>query len=74
MAQWIGCMVSIKCFEKGTYQGEILNATNSKITLGKVFCDGIPCDSTEVTILLVMFYILSACSKCLFKVVSVKPL
>ncbi|KAL1513148.1 hypothetical protein ABEB36_002602 [Hypothenemus hampei] len=45
MAQWIGCMVSIKCSEElGTYQGEITEADQYKITLIKAFCDGFPCN------------------------------
>ncbi|XP_018327835.1 enhancer of mRNA-decapping protein 3 [Agrilus planipennis] len=49
MAQWIGCMVSIESV-KGTYQGEIVAATGSEITVTKAFCDGIPCDLPAVTI------------------------
>ncbi|XP_066144739.1 enhancer of mRNA-decapping protein 3 isoform X2 [Euwallacea fornicatus] len=44
MAQWIGSMVSIKCCEElGTFQGEICEANQNKITLTKAFCDGFPC-------------------------------
>lgn len=51
MAQWIGCMVSVECVNnKGIFQGEIISATNSSITLTKAFCDGIPCDRQEVHI------------------------
>lgn len=51
MAQWIGCMVSVECaHNKGTYQGEIIAATNSIITLTKAFCDGIPCDTENIYI------------------------
>lgn len=51
MAQWIGYMVSIKCCEDlGTFQGEIVSATNSIITLTKAFCNGFPCDRSEVHI------------------------
>lgn len=51
MAQWIGYMVSIKCIDDvGTFQGEILTATNSEITLTKAFCNGFPCSETEVKI------------------------
>lgn len=49
--QWVGCMVSIKLVnDGGTYQGEITVATDEKITLTKAFCDGIPCESPEVTV------------------------
>lgn len=49
--QFIGCMVSIKCMDdRGTYQGEIIAATNSEITLTKAFCDGIPCETPEITV------------------------
>lgn len=51
MAQWVGYMVSVECTNnKGTYQGEIISATNSTITLTKAFCDGIPCDTEKVNI------------------------
>lgn len=51
MAQWIGFMVSVKCIgDVGTYQGEILSATNSQIILTKAFCNGFPCDESEVKI------------------------
>ncbi|KAJ8925493.1 hypothetical protein NQ315_009331 [Exocentrus adspersus] len=51
MAQWIGYMVSIKCTDDiGTFQGEILAATNSEITLTKAFCNGFPCSENEVKI------------------------
>lgn len=52
MAQWVGCMVSVECAgdDKGTYQGEIIAATNFSITLTKAFCDGIPCDTEKVVI------------------------
>ncbi|CAG9862579.1 unnamed protein product [Phyllotreta striolata] len=44
MAQWVGYMVSIKCTDDlGAYQGEILSATSSIITLTKAFCNGFPC-------------------------------
>jgi len=45
MAQWIGCMVSIKCGDElGTYQGEISDAKQDKIIITKAFCDGFPCE------------------------------
>lgn len=51
MAQFIGYMVSIECAKgRGTYQGEIVAATNSTITLTKAFCDGIPCEQSEVKV------------------------
>lgn len=51
MAQWVGKMVSIKCTDDvGTYQGEISEATSSKITLQKAFCDGFPCAHGPVQI------------------------
>ncbi|XP_018573409.1 enhancer of mRNA-decapping protein 3 [Anoplophora glabripennis] len=51
MAQWIGYMVSIKCTDDlGTFQGEILSATNTEITLMKAFCNGFPCLENEVKI------------------------
>ncbi|XP_023017096.1 enhancer of mRNA-decapping protein 3 [Leptinotarsa decemlineata] len=51
MAQWIGYMVSIRCANNlGTFQGEILSATNSVITLTKAFCEGFPCKESEVQI------------------------
>lgn len=49
--QWIGSMVSIKCVgDRGTFQGEIIAATNSEITLTKAFCDGIPCENSNITV------------------------
>lgn len=48
MAGWIGYTVSINCTDKGTYQGQILSATNSNITLTKAFCDGIPCEDDVI--------------------------
>lgn len=58
MTQWVGYMVSIKCIDNmGTYQGEIVSATNSDIVLTKAFCNGFPCERTEVIIKwVVMFY------------------
>lgn len=51
MAQWIGYMVSIKCTDDlGTFQGEILSATNTEIILTKAFCNGFPCLESEVKI------------------------
>lgn len=51
MAQWIGFTVSIKCVDDmGTYQGEIVTATNSEIVLTKAFCNGFPCERNEITI------------------------
>ncbi|XP_050500328.1 enhancer of mRNA-decapping protein 3 [Diabrotica virgifera virgifera] len=50
MAQWIGYMVSIKCSNDSTYQGEILTATTTNITLTKAFCNGFPCERNEVKI------------------------
>lgn len=49
--QFVGCMVSIRCCEdKGTFQGEIIAASDFEITLRKAFCDGIPCDTPEITV------------------------
>lgn len=51
MAQWIGYMVSIKCLDDlGTFQGEIISASNTEITLSKAFCNGFPCETNEVKI------------------------
>lgn len=50
MANWVGYMVSINCSDTGTYQGQILSATNSNITITKAFRDGIPCGD-DITIL-----------------------
>ncbi|ENN78265.1 hypothetical protein D910_10007 [Dendroctonus ponderosae] len=44
-------MVSIKCTDDlGIYQGEISDATSTKITLQKAFCDGFPCADGPVQI------------------------
>lgn len=49
--QFIGSMVSIKCVDdRGTLQGEIIAASDYQITLTKVFCDGIPCETSEITV------------------------
>lgn len=59
MTQWVGYMVSIKCLDNmGTYQGEIISATNSKIVLTKAFCNGFPCERNEVEIKWVEFFLL----------------
>nr|XP_022911862.1 enhancer of mRNA-decapping protein 3 [Onthophagus taurus] len=51
MAQWTGYMVSVECGNNlGTFQGEILSVTDSKLSLAKAFCNGIPCDNPEVLI------------------------
>lgn len=51
MAQWIGYMVSIKCVDQmGTFQGEIVSATNSEIVLTKAFCNGFPYEKNQVQI------------------------
>ncbi|KAB0804038.1 hypothetical protein PPYR_01008 [Photinus pyralis] len=50
MSQWVGFMVSVETEDTGTYQGIISSATGSQITLGKAFCNGIPCNSSEVII------------------------
>ncbi|KAG5896748.1 hypothetical protein JTB14_031728 [Gonioctena quinquepunctata] len=51
MSQWIGYMVSIKCAnDLGTFQGEIVSATNAIITLSKAFCNGFPCENNGVQI------------------------
>lgn len=52
MAQWIGLMVSMRCNDdKGVYQGTIKDATNHTITITKPFCNGIPCDTDDITLL-----------------------
>lgn len=50
MSHWVGFMVSVETELKGTYQGIISNATGSQIMLAKPFCNGIPCNSSEITI------------------------
>ncbi|KAL3288298.1 hypothetical protein HHI36_002746 [Cryptolaemus montrouzieri] len=45
MAHWLGYLVSIKCSNNVSYQGEIVAATNSVISLNKSFCNGIPCSN-----------------------------
>lgn len=48
---WAGYMVSIQCKENfGCYQGQIIAATPTKITLIKAFHNGVPQNDTEVII------------------------
>lgn len=51
MTSWIGCGVSINCDEPlGCYQGTIIEADGSTITLTRAFRNGFPYPKPQVTL------------------------
>lgn len=51
MSPWVGCSVSIHCGDTlGTYQGKIIEVTDSTITLNKAFRNGLPYPRPEVAL------------------------
>lgn len=51
MSKWVGYAVSVNCGEPlGCYQGTILEADGSTITLTKAFRNGFPYPKSQVTL------------------------
>ncbi|KAH0948721.1 hypothetical protein HN011_009801 [Eciton burchellii] len=51
MSEFLGCTVSVKCFDDlGTYQGKIIDLNKNSLTLAKAFWNGIPHTSSIVNL------------------------